>query len=62
MLWIEACVCVKLMPGCVRQSDQENVNRSVCVYVCVCGAGVGKGHWEINDMKRLYIPGKCSDP
>lgn len=33
-----------------------------CVYVCICVAGVGKSHWEINDTKRLYIPGKCLDP
>lgn len=56
------CVCVKLLSGCVHLYDQENVNRSLCVYLCMCVAGVGKGHWEINDTKRLYIPGKCSDP
>lgn len=55
------CVCIKLMSGCVCQHDQENVNRSVCVYVCICVTGMGKDHWEINDTKRLYIPEKCSD-
>lgn len=30
-----------------------------CVFMYAC---VGKGRWEINDTKRLYIPGKCSDP
>lgn len=51
-----SCCLVVLV---VYSSVTQRMWVEACVFMYVC---VGKGRWEIHDMKRLYIPGKCSDP
>lgn len=54
-----ACVLVLSCCLVVYSRVIKRMWREACVFMYAC---VGKGCWEINDMKRLYIPGKCSDP